>query len=619
MKKPSIPAQWAFLAVLPLALYLVAMLVDVWQVRVPYPYDLEWMEGGVLAHAWRILHFKGVYIEPNADWIPMIYPPGVAATVAFLGIPFGITPFLGRSLALGAALLAGAAIVYAAWDHDGADVRRKAPMTRTESIALFIVCGMGIAAVFGASALPRPDLVKIGAPLLVLLIAGLAALRAQGRRIDGLLIGLAGAAIFWGTYPNSGAFMDLVRPDSFFVAAVAWAVIVTTMDNEDAPKWAGILIFIAFVYKQNAALFGVPISLAWWARRGWRSGLRFGLWAAIPAIAYLIFMQVISGGHFLEWLLDVAASHQMHNNRLFPGSMRETGNAMPIALVFTSLAVALYGPRLTQKLSTPVMVLLPIVAGAGMMGVDYAIGHIDGIARSEMPNRMAGAFALGCGAGAFLLGAAVQLWERRFQWKWILFTGVGVIAGIMAALMRGHHGGFVNVYMHLHWMVAMGFTLGLLMLRDSTKTVPAWVFVTAAISAQLMLQIGELDPKRYKPTAKDRAEGDRIVEALRDMPGPVLSPFAPWIAYQAGHEPTWALISLWDINHKNGPFRGAVKDVERAIEEGHYGTIVDTDPTMGHGARKYYEVAVEFNEHKRAFMPRTGYRRRPSVFLTYKE
>ena len=43
--------------------------------RIEYPYDLEWMEGGMLIHAWRIQQELGIYVPPSSDFIPYIYPP----------------------------------------------------------------------------------------------------------------------------------------------------------------------------------------------------------------------------------------------------------------------------------------------------------------------------------------------------------------------------------------------------------------------------------------------------------------------------------------------------------------------------------------------------------------
>ena len=47
--------------------------------RVAYPYDLEWMEGGMLVHAWRLMHGETIYPPPSVDfkipWLPIENEP----------------------------------------------------------------------------------------------------------------------------------------------------------------------------------------------------------------------------------------------------------------------------------------------------------------------------------------------------------------------------------------------------------------------------------------------------------------------------------------------------------------------------------------------------------------
>jgi len=53
-----------------LLLYLVLALL-----RVPYKYELEWMEGGMVDHIARILAGKQLYVAPTMDFVPFIYAP----------------------------------------------------------------------------------------------------------------------------------------------------------------------------------------------------------------------------------------------------------------------------------------------------------------------------------------------------------------------------------------------------------------------------------------------------------------------------------------------------------------------------------------------------------------
>lgn len=43
--------------------------------RITYPYELEWMEGGVLDHVARLRTGQPIYVEPTFQFVPFIYPP----------------------------------------------------------------------------------------------------------------------------------------------------------------------------------------------------------------------------------------------------------------------------------------------------------------------------------------------------------------------------------------------------------------------------------------------------------------------------------------------------------------------------------------------------------------
>ena len=68
--------------------------------RVGYPYDLEWMEGGLLGHAARLSEHQGIYVEPSLDFIPYLYTPLYPALIALLSSLFGISYTVGRIISL---------------------------------------------------------------------------------------------------------------------------------------------------------------------------------------------------------------------------------------------------------------------------------------------------------------------------------------------------------------------------------------------------------------------------------------------------------------------------------------------------------------------------------------
>jgi hypothetical protein len=41
----------------------------------PYPYELEWMEGGMVDHVIRVLEGGSLYVAPTVDFVPFLYTP----------------------------------------------------------------------------------------------------------------------------------------------------------------------------------------------------------------------------------------------------------------------------------------------------------------------------------------------------------------------------------------------------------------------------------------------------------------------------------------------------------------------------------------------------------------
>lgn len=82
--------------------------------RLLYPFDLEWMEGGMLTHGLRVQQGLPLYVLPSGDFIPFIYPPlyawvlGIASHGIELGYP------LGRAISVVGSVAAAVAVGMAA-------------------------------------------------------------------------------------------------------------------------------------------------------------------------------------------------------------------------------------------------------------------------------------------------------------------------------------------------------------------------------------------------------------------------------------------------------------------------------------------------------------------------
>ncbi|HNL92174.1 MAG TPA: hypothetical protein PKH01_04670 [Pseudomonadales bacterium] len=84
--------RWHYLLCLPLLLLggeAFFHLVQVIAQRAAYPFELEWMEGGVLQQVLRVVQHQPLYGEPSLDFVPALYMPLYyyfsAISMAFLG------------------------------------------------------------------------------------------------------------------------------------------------------------------------------------------------------------------------------------------------------------------------------------------------------------------------------------------------------------------------------------------------------------------------------------------------------------------------------------------------------------------------------------------------------
>jgi hypothetical protein len=98
-------------ATLAIAVASIAVVLLVAALRITYPYELEWMEGGVLQHIARLRAGQPIYVKPTFRFVPFIYPPlyyYVCSAVMWL-VPDG---FLGPRLVSLAASIGCMAVIF---------------------------------------------------------------------------------------------------------------------------------------------------------------------------------------------------------------------------------------------------------------------------------------------------------------------------------------------------------------------------------------------------------------------------------------------------------------------------------------------------------------------------
>src|SRR5262245_37520311 len=89
--------------------------------RVSYPWEVEWVEGGMIVHAARVLRGLPIYAAPSLDFIAYFYTPLYAYVLAALSyVTGGLSFALGRGVSLAASLATMGMLYYAAQRERGA-------------------------------------------------------------------------------------------------------------------------------------------------------------------------------------------------------------------------------------------------------------------------------------------------------------------------------------------------------------------------------------------------------------------------------------------------------------------------------------------------------------------
>ena len=239
-----------------LALAAVLGLAGVLARRAAWPYDLEWMEGGELCHALRLLEGKPLYAPPSVDFVPFLYTPFYPFLLSLLAHVVGLGYALGRVVSLlgfSTAMVLG--YVFA---------RREGGSRATALCAL---------------ALPAAAFVPTGAWY-------------DLARPDSLYLGLTTAGLLVGWWK---------RGSHAGVAAAA------------------ALLTLAFFTKQTASPFMIALGLTLLIT-DWRRAITYGVTLAVLGLPTLWWLNHASGGWFWTYVFRLHQQHDFFAQRAFVGT-----------------------------------------------------------------------------------------------------------------------------------------------------------------------------------------------------------------------------------------------------------------------------------------------------------
>ncbi|MBK6849662.1 MAG: glycosyltransferase family 39 protein [Proteobacteria bacterium] len=242
--------------------------------RVGYPLDLEWMEGGMLCHALRVLQGQPIYAPPSADFIPHLYTPLypwiVASVARVTGLGYGVA----RGVSVLAFVVACALVARVVWRH-------------------------------------------------------------AGGRLWGALWATAAVGLVASTFPHTGSWYDLARNDSLQLALITAALVLLA---ERASSWravlaAGALMGLAFLAKQTAAIF-VLASGGLLLLRAPRRWPLYVVVVGLVAGGTTLWLQHSTRGWFWRYVFELHQGHDVYWTRIWPQTEVELAKRFPaVALV----------------------------------------------------------------------------------------------------------------------------------------------------------------------------------------------------------------------------------------------------------------------------------------------
>jgi hypothetical protein len=262
--KSTLSSHLPFLPFIVLSTWIFVVLARVFLLRLSYPLDLEWMEGGILTHALRLGRGQPLYAEPSVDFVSFLYTPLYPAVLCVLSKIFGLSYMLGRAVSI---------------------------LAFSGALVFLVAAVRGIAQQYESDELPA--------------VATTA--------------GLLGAAAVCLAFPFCGAFYDLVRCDSLWLFLVS-AGLYSCSPGRSMPRivLGALLLVLGFFTKQTAAPFMVAAAASVALTSGIKPGLVFSAVAFGSTTTAILVGQYLTDGWLWIYIYRLHQSHGTLFERIWP-------------------------------------------------------------------------------------------------------------------------------------------------------------------------------------------------------------------------------------------------------------------------------------------------------------
>ncbi len=285
-----------------------------------YPFDLEWMEGGMLHHADRLASGASIYPEPSIQFIPYLYTPLYPAIVGGFGKVFGISYQLGRLLSVAA------------------------------TVGIFVIIGFQSIYCCYRSYYEQPNTDTVPPNRIISLLPHLWAVPAV----------VLGAGVFAACYPWMEGWYDIVRGDTLFVAlALGGITMLWFWARPNAEHTSQrfiittIVLSLSFFCKQTGIFYVAVGGIIVLLRRPRRVLPYVVIAGCIGGIGTLL-INIISDGWCWTYIFQVHQSHDFSTDRFF----RSFGNMFGFLPAVTLVAALGILPIFVQIIRRQPLLLL---------------------------------------------------------------------------------------------------------------------------------------------------------------------------------------------------------------------------------------------------------------------
>ncbi len=262
--------------ILPLmpAAYLFFQCVYVISSRIFYPYEMEWIEGGILQGVLRIVDGQPLYDAPSADYVPSLYAPLYFYVSSLSVLIFGSGLPALRIVSFCAALLTACMVSASVWQ-----------LTRSRLSALLAFLCWGALYRFSGN---WYDLARVDSLWACFLVAAITAL----------------------------VFFSVQRRRFFLFMAV-------------------FALLLAIFSKQTTLILLPFFLVAVWCWAGFTEALKFGILLTLLVLAVAGVLQWHTGGYFYFYTMQMAGAHRFNPGIPFNFLYGDLLLGIPVYLLFS--------------------------------------------------------------------------------------------------------------------------------------------------------------------------------------------------------------------------------------------------------------------------------------------